>query len=182
MLGGFMDEEKVIRLLEQHKSYAEVARILNCSRERIRQIARQRKLSLSPPQGYISVQQAAARLGYTVVGLRRAVRDGRIESVKVGSRYWVKEGARVEKYARTRHPERYREEQDAVRMQEAVRSVMAEYPALPFDNALAVKLTALALQHRKSPEEIFRLYSEALACIQRTKQKGVDQKSTGSPG
>jgi len=172
-----MDEEKVTKLLEQHKSYAEVARILNCSRERIRQIARQRRLSLSPPEGYISVQQAATRLDYTVVGLRRAVRDGRIEGVKVGSRYWVKEGARVKKYARTRHPEQYREKQDIVKMQEAVRSVMAEYPALPFDNALAVKLTDLALQHRKSPEEIFRLYSEALACVQGTKQK-----STGSPG
>jgi len=100
------------------------------------------------------------------------VRDGRIESVKVGSRYWVKEGARVEKYARNRHPEQYREKQDAVRMQEAVTSVMAEYPTLPFDNALAVKLTDLALQHRKSPEEIFRLYSEALACVRGAKQKG----------
>jgi len=166
-----MDEEKVIRLLGQHKSYAEVARILNCSRERIRQIARQRKLSLSPPEGYISVQQAAARLGYTVVGLRRAVRDGRIESVKVGSRYWVKEGAQVEKYARNRHPERYREKQDVIGIQEAVRSVMAEYPALPPDSALAVKLTDLALQHRKSPGEIFRLYSEVLACVQGTTQK-----------
>ena len=75
----------------QAASFSDIARSVGSSREYVRKIAHDMKFKRPIPAGHISVQEAAVVLGMTTVGVRKAIKGGRLKGAKVGFRLWVGE-------------------------------------------------------------------------------------------
>lgn len=85
-----IDRNKVIELAKELPSCAAVARTLGISRERVRQICNESGLNQwKPPEGYISVAEAATEIGYTKSSARRLVIRGAAPYLKHGGCLYV---------------------------------------------------------------------------------------------
>jgi len=73
----------------QAASFSDIARSVGSSREYVRKIAHDMKFKRPIPAGHISIPEAAVILRMTTMGVRKAIKGGRLKGVKVGYRLWV---------------------------------------------------------------------------------------------
>ena len=81
--------EEIRNGIQNFHSYASIGRKLGISRERVRQIAKENRLTYTIPAGYLPLEDVAKRMDLNPTTIRYHMYKGKLPAVRIGNRCYV---------------------------------------------------------------------------------------------
>ena len=81
--------EEIKHEIQNFHTYASIGRKLGISRERVRQIAKENRLTYTIPAGYLLLEDVAKRMDLNSNIIRYYMYKGKLPAVRIGNRCYV---------------------------------------------------------------------------------------------